>query len=202
MTGFKKLIFWLHLCCGILAGLVVFAMSITGAVLTYEKQITRWADGFDVSPPVHDAHRLGPAALLQRAHAESGKRPSGIQFSSSPEEPARVYFGRESVTIDPDTGVQLGEGATGVRRFFRTMTSGIAGWDRRATAARSARRSPAHAISASCSSSLRARTCGGRRAGLGSTYGRSSSSGAGYPRRPGTSTGTTSSVCGAPSRSS
>lgn len=121
MTGFKKLIFWLHLCCGILVGLVVFTMSVTGVVLTYEKQIIRWADGFDVSPPPPDAERLGPAALLERAYVESGKRPSGIQFRSSPGEPARVYFGRESIPIDPYTGAQLGEGATGVRSFFRTM---------------------------------------------------------------------------------
>ena len=65
MTGFKKLIFWQYLCCGILAGLVVFTMPITGVVFTNEKQITRWADGLDVSPRFRDAQRLGPVALLQ-----------------------------------------------------------------------------------------------------------------------------------------
>ena len=121
MIGFKKLIFWLHLCCGISVGLVVFTMSFTGVVLTYEKQLMRWADGFDVRPPSSDAERLGPAALLRRARAETNKRPSGIQLKSGSEEPARVYLGRESITINPYTGAQLGEGSTAVRSFSRTM---------------------------------------------------------------------------------
>ncbi len=121
MIGFKKLIFWLHLCCGISLGLVVFTMSVTGVILTYEKQMARWADGFDVRPPSPEAQRLGLSRLLQRAYLETGKRPSSIQLRSSPEEPARVSFGRESFVIDPYTGAALGEGATGVRGFFRTM---------------------------------------------------------------------------------
>jgi len=41
---FRHVIFWFHLLCGLVAGIVVFIMSITGAVLTYEKQIAVWAD--------------------------------------------------------------------------------------------------------------------------------------------------------------
>ena len=121
MIGFRKLIFWLHLICGIALGLVVFTMSFTGVVLTYEKQMIRWADAFNVNPPSHQTSRLGPSALLSKVHAEKGKRPTGIQFRSGLEEPARVYFGRESVVVDPYSGTDLGEGAVGVRGFFRAM---------------------------------------------------------------------------------
>ncbi len=121
MSGFRKLIFWMHLSCGIATGLVIFIMSFTGVVLTYEKQVIRWADGFDVQPPSPEARRLGPSALLSKVYAESGKRPTAVQLRSAPSEPAHVYFGRESVVVDPFTGTELGEGAVGVRGFFRTM---------------------------------------------------------------------------------
>lgn len=121
MIGFKKLVFWLHLICGISLGLVVFIMSFTGVVLTYEKQISRWADGYDIQSPPTGAQRLGPAALLQQAHLKAGKRPTSIQLRSAVDEPVRVSIGRESVVLDPYSGAELGAGATGVRSFFRTM---------------------------------------------------------------------------------
>jgi len=34
----RKTIFWLHLACGVSAGVVVLMMSVTGVVLTYERQ--------------------------------------------------------------------------------------------------------------------------------------------------------------------
>ncbi len=36
---FRKTIFWAHLISGILAGLVIFMMSLTGVLITYERQI-------------------------------------------------------------------------------------------------------------------------------------------------------------------
>ena len=121
MITFRKLIFWPHLICGIAMGLVVFAMSFTGVVLTYEKQMIRWADGFDVQPPSLETPRIGPTARLSKVLAETGKRPTGVQFRSDRAEPARVYFGRESVAVNPYTGAALGDSAVGVRGFFRTM---------------------------------------------------------------------------------
>ncbi len=120
MQAFRKLIFWLHLICGVTVGLVVFIMSITGVVLTYEKQMLRWADGFRIDPPGGQS-RLGPEALFRQAQAAAGKPPTAALFRSDPGDPARLYFGRESFAVDPYTGERLGEGAVGLRRFFRTM---------------------------------------------------------------------------------
>ena len=121
MQFFRKVIFWLHLACGVTVGLVVFIMSITGVALTYEKQMLRWADGFHIDPPAGEARRLDPAALLEQAQAETGKAPGAVLFRSDPRAPARLYFGRESFAVNPYTGERLGEGAVGLRRFFRTM---------------------------------------------------------------------------------
>ena len=40
----RTFLFWLHLACGVVAGTVSLIMSVTGALLTYQRQITAWAD--------------------------------------------------------------------------------------------------------------------------------------------------------------
>ena len=44
MKKFRKIIFWCHLPVGALAGVVILIMCVTGVLLSYEKQITSWAD--------------------------------------------------------------------------------------------------------------------------------------------------------------
>lgn len=121
MDSFRKLIFWLHLACGISVGLVVFTMSLTGVILTYEKQMIRWADGFHVSPPSPQAERLGLSALFTRVHEATGTRPSIVQIEAAREGPVKMRVGRMTIGVDPYTGESLGEGAVGVRRFFQQM---------------------------------------------------------------------------------
>ncbi|MBG99062.1 MAG: peptidase [Solibacterales bacterium] len=111
----------MHLICGVVAGLVILTMSITGLVLTYEKQIANWADDFEVVPPVTGAAKLSPKMLLTKAQSEMQKKPTAVRLLSEPNKPAKLYFGRESITINPYTGEHLGEGAVKVRGFFRAM---------------------------------------------------------------------------------
>lgn len=53
MKQFRKIIFWSHLLAGVIAGVVVFVMSVTGVLLAFEAQITRLAerDQRTVQPP-------------------------------------------------------------------------------------------------------------------------------------------------------
>ena len=44
MKRFRKIIFWCHLPIGVLGGLIILLMSVTGVLLTYERQIIAWAD--------------------------------------------------------------------------------------------------------------------------------------------------------------
>ena len=48
----RSVLFWLHLPCGVLAGAVILIMSVTGVLLTYQRQITAWADirGYRIEP--------------------------------------------------------------------------------------------------------------------------------------------------------
>ena len=61
----RTILFWLHLACGVLAGAVILIMSVTGVLLTYQRQITAWADvrGYEVVP---QSRRLAVDALLAK----------------------------------------------------------------------------------------------------------------------------------------
>ena len=119
----RTVLFWLHLACGVVAGAIILIMSVTGALLTYQRQITAWADtrGYAVEPT---SQRLPAAAILARA-AESHPElsPTALVIRSAPTSPASLTVGAgRQLFIDPYTGEVLGEGnGHGVRAFFRIM---------------------------------------------------------------------------------
>ena len=119
----RKTLFWLHLGAGLAAGVVILVMSVTGVLLTYERQITEWADGHQVVPPAPGAARLDVEALATRVFEARGAWPSSIALRADPAAPAAFGFGREiTVYADPYTGEVLGEGSRTARAFFRTVT--------------------------------------------------------------------------------
>src|SRR3954447_21170048 len=105
----RKTLFWMHLCAGSIAGVVILIMSVTGVLLMYERQIVNWADrGFRHAPPVAGAARLPVETLLAKA---AGK-PSAITLRADARGPAAVEFGRERMLyLNPYTGEVLGEGS-------------------------------------------------------------------------------------------
>ena len=116
----RKVLFWLHLCAGVAAGAVILLMSATGVLLTYERQITEWADGHRVVPPAPEAARLGIEALAARVFEARGAWPSSIALRADRTAPAAFGFGRETTLfVDPYTGEVLGEGSRKARAFFR-----------------------------------------------------------------------------------
>lgn len=125
MKFFRTLLFWLHLTTGVTVGMVVLIMSVTGVLLTYEKQITRWADtrSLDGSPPSPDAKRLDVATFVDRARQSAKGTPTAVTWRAGADAPVEIAFGRErTVFLNAYSGAVLGEGATGTRRFFRTVT--------------------------------------------------------------------------------
>jgi uncharacterized iron-regulated membrane protein len=124
MKTFRKIIFWCHLVAGVTAGIVILIMSVTGVLLTYEKQITYWADTRDYYPATSDP-RLPIGTLIARAQeARPNAKPATITLRSDPNAPAEVGFGREgTLFINPYTGEVLGGGSSGVRAFFRGVTN-------------------------------------------------------------------------------
>ena len=124
----RKTIFWIHLGVGIAAGLAILMMSVTGVLLTYERQILAWADRGLVSEPVEGHAPLGVSTLLEAVQQqEPGFAPSSVTISADPRAPVSMSAGRgNSRILDPCTGKMLAREAGGLRAFFDAVT----GWHR------------------------------------------------------------------------
>ena len=121
----RQIIFWLHLVTGIVAGLIIFVMSVTGVLLAFERQIVAFAER-DVrtgQPPAPGVSRLDLDTLMTRARAAAPEgKPSGVMLRADPTAMVIVNFGREqTIFVNPYTGAVLGEGAKTLRDFFRMM---------------------------------------------------------------------------------
>jgi uncharacterized iron-regulated membrane protein len=125
MKLFRSVLFWLHLATGVVAGVVILIMCVTGVALTYEKQMLEWADRRSGSVPLPaDARPLPPETLLAAVvAAEPGAAPTGITVRSDPRAPVTVNLeGGRPRLVDSYTAALLGEPSPRLRAFFRTMT--------------------------------------------------------------------------------
>jgi uncharacterized iron-regulated membrane protein len=148
MKRLRKIIFWIHLPVGVIAGVVILIMCVTGVLLSFEKQIVSWADtrGYRSAPPSAETRHLPVETLVAKAREARGADPTAVTLKSDPEAPAEVAFGRETTLfLNPYSGQVLGEGATSVRSFFRTMTD----WHRW-LGAKGENRNVARAITGAC----------------------------------------------------
>ncbi len=125
MNRFRKVLFWLHLISGILGGIVIFIMCVTGALLSFEKDIAEFAEREMryVAPP-ENANKLAVSEILAKvSEAKPNAKPSSIALPNKPHAAWQVSLGRDGqVFVNPYTGAITGEGATAWRGFFRTMT--------------------------------------------------------------------------------
>lgn len=126
MKLLRKTIFWIHLAVGVIAGLIILLMSATGVLLTYEKQITYWADtrNYQSSSPVAGAARLPVETLLAKARDAQPQSPvvSILQRADAAAPTAIGFTGNRTVFYNSYTGDALGEGSKGARSFFRFVT--------------------------------------------------------------------------------
>ncbi|MFK8049449.1 MAG: PepSY-associated TM helix domain-containing protein [Halioglobus sp.] len=117
---FKRTIFWTHLAVGVVTGLVVLFLSVTGILLTYERQIVDALehDGASSGDPVLSADQLA-----DRASEITGGKATGVVFLPDAQSPVTVKIGRRQAgLLDPYTGEEL-EGASVTREFFHTVTA-------------------------------------------------------------------------------
>jgi uncharacterized iron-regulated membrane protein len=124
----RTLIFWPHLIAGVSAGVVILLMSVTGVLLTYERQMIAWADShFRSVPPSPEAARLSLETLLGRFTQERPDLvPTAITIASAADAPVILTVPQRTVYVDAYTGALLGEGSQGVRRFM----TGLRAWHR------------------------------------------------------------------------
>lgn len=122
----RPFLFWTHLLAGVMTGGVVLVMSATGVLLTYQKQITTWADlrGLDGAPPTAAMAPLSPDSLIARARVATGAPPTGIVWRSGRTRPVEIILPQNRrVFLNAYTGQLLGTGSADVRGFFREVTS-------------------------------------------------------------------------------
>ncbi|MEO5925782.1 MAG: PepSY-associated TM helix domain-containing protein [Bryobacteraceae bacterium] len=125
---FRKILFWSHLIAGVLAGVIILIMSVTGVLLMYEKQIVAYVDRSAAGPGMASAvnapesARMGVEALLANVRSVGGAVPSNITLRADPQDPFTVTVDRETVMVNPATGQPISAPPAGVRAFFRFVT--------------------------------------------------------------------------------
>jgi uncharacterized iron-regulated membrane protein len=124
----RSTIFWLHLICGVAAGLVILMMSVTGVLLTYERQMLAWAERGAYEAPPAGAQRLPLEELVATAKLHRPDfTPTTITVRNEPLAPVTLGAGRSgSLALDPYSGRVIEPAAPGLRRFFSAVT----GWHR------------------------------------------------------------------------
>lgn len=118
---FRKILFWLHLIAGAVGGLVVLVMSVTGVLLTYERQLLAHFDRGQYQTPVltDGSARLSADEIIARIRVP---RNSSLIFRAAPGEPVEVSAGRgEGFYVNPWDGRVLGSGDPELRESFQKL---------------------------------------------------------------------------------
>ena len=116
----RKLLFWFHLATGIVAGLIVVSMSLTGAMLAYEKQLLAWFD----RGAWQSADTGGPRMPLEDLLKTAARPGATVIVRRDAREPVEINLGRDgSLYLDPRSGRELGKSSSSARRFFQRITA-------------------------------------------------------------------------------
>lgn len=120
---FKKWVFWAHLVIGVLAGLFIFSMALTGAILTYERQIVELSEMRFTVDSVNQQQTLSTdevVAILQKKHPDEPH--IYIRWVNREGAAIPAWAGKHSYLLHPYTGVVLREGEGGAADFFHVVT--------------------------------------------------------------------------------
>jgi uncharacterized iron-regulated membrane protein len=116
----RTLIFWPHLIAGVTASIVILLMSVTGVLLTYERQLIAWSDSqYRSTVPASSASRLSVEEVLRTIREQHPDlTPSAVTLGSAADAPVMVAVPQRTLYVDAYSGRLLGEGSQGVRRFM------------------------------------------------------------------------------------
>lgn len=121
---FRSTIFWTHLVAGVVAGLVILVMSVTGVLLTYERQLVEWAEQRYAVPPGGDQAPLSADEVLgifRGLHPD--EQEFEIRFVNRPGAAITVWAGHDhGYLVNPYTGETLRRGIGATAEFFHVVT--------------------------------------------------------------------------------
>lgn len=123
MQAFRQILFWLHLAAGLIAGVVIFIMCVTGALLAFERQTIEWAERDVRYVASSSEQRVSPAEVLQTVIAARPEaNPSSIAIKNQPGATWEISLGREGVIFaDPYSGAIIGESNKEVRNVMSAL---------------------------------------------------------------------------------
>ena len=200
----RKVFFWIHLTAGVVAGLVILVMSVTGALLAlraadHALRRARAADGRAAGAARRAAGARGAAAsVAARSGRRRGRAPITLDADPDAPPPWSRSAARASLHSIRTRARVLGEGSTRARaRSSARSPTGIAGWRSPGRAAPTGK-----AVTGACNVAFlflvreRSLPLVAEAVDARASCGRSSGSRAGCPARRATSTGTTRSASG------
>lgn len=117
----RKLFFWSHLILGLLTGLMVFVMCLTGVLSAYQRQIQTFLNyrGVAVTPPSPNSLPLPLGVLAERIHEAEGAEPRNLSVPAVDGQPVEAYLGPRGIAyVDPYSGAVIGRPSPSVYRFF------------------------------------------------------------------------------------
>jgi uncharacterized iron-regulated membrane protein len=124
ISAARTCLFWTHLALGVVAGVAIFTMSVTGALLALQPQILEWVERDQRRVVEAEGARLDAAALIHAAlRGQRWPESVTLMLFADPTQTATVSLGRDAIRyVDPYAGVLIGEGAKRTRRVFQWLT--------------------------------------------------------------------------------
>lgn len=118
-----KILYWPHLICGVVAGVLILIMSVTGVLLTYERQIIVWAEtGFNSSVPIEANVLPIDEILLMNQNTFGDASLRSVKIQNRIDAPV-VVRGSDYFYIDRYTGEIIGNGPVEVKAFMSDLRS-------------------------------------------------------------------------------
>jgi len=122
----RRVLFWMHLGAGVLAGILILFFSITGSLIAYERPILRAADKHyyrtaSISP---DAARIPLATLIATTESSAHSSVESVTVHPEAASPVEVQMAtRDIYFADPWSGSVQGPVSPRLRTFFTKMTA-------------------------------------------------------------------------------
>ncbi|MDR3792634.1 MAG: PepSY-associated TM helix domain-containing protein [Terracidiphilus sp.] len=124
----RALVFWTHLAVGLTAGIVVFALALTGALLAFERPIVAASDARVFGKLTPTATTIPINQLIARTEQTAGQAVTTVAVPAGTTSAIALTVGRDQVYLaNPDTGEIKGPASAGLRGFFEQLT-GLHRW--------------------------------------------------------------------------
>ena len=121
----RRVLFWMHLCTGVLIGALVIFFSITGALLAYERPIIHAADKhfYQPDPAGQNGARLPLDEMVAQITQALPATWETLSLHQDPNWPVEIQTGRSVYLLDPHSGRFQGPASPNTRAFFAEVTA-------------------------------------------------------------------------------